>query len=60
MSFHFHFKTINLSVLQVVVDFLIEIEMMSDAQTLFEARDSQMKMTPLHIAVMNPNPLATR
>jgi hypothetical protein len=44
----------------VIIEFLVESELICDAQTVLEARDNQMKMTPLHIAALNPDPMAVR
>ena len=45
---------------QVIVDFLEEIEMLSDAHSILEATDDQMRMTPLHVAALNSDPTAVR
>ena len=42
------------------MDFLEEIEMLSDAHSILEATDDQMRMTPLHVAALNSDPTAVR
>ena len=43
-----------------MIEFLIDSELICDAQTVLEARDNQMHMTPLHIAALNPDPMAVK
>jgi len=41
------------------MDFLEQIEMLPDAHNILEATDDEMRMTPLHVAALNPDPKAT-
>ncbi len=42
------------------MQFLADSEMLPDAQTILEATDDHMKMTPLHVAALNTDPKAAR